>query len=194
MAEREPLAELEPCFSSEGATPTQWTEARRVLRPGGVFAGTDSADGLLLRLAHLGTLTSRWIPPTSPGGSRRRASAGSRWRGASRSFASGRSVDYDTPALGRALEGVFSAMIAEEFALVFVPVGTVFWPAGWAFLALFFGFQAALVLCLVYWQGGAIMRAWTSDDASSGHISSRIEPGTLVKRFHRLRRQGDETP
>jgi hypothetical protein len=54
MAEREPLAELEPCFSSEGAPPTQWAEARRVLRPGSVFAGTDSAEGLLLRLAHLG--------------------------------------------------------------------------------------------------------------------------------------------
>jgi hypothetical protein len=38
------------------------------------------------------------------------------------------------------------------------------------------------------------MRARASDDASSGYISSSIEPGTLVKRFHRLRRQGDETP
>jgi len=49
------------------------------------------------------------------------------------------------------LKRVFSAMSAEFAALatlVFVPVGTVFWPAGWAFLALFFGFQPALVLCL----------------------------------------------
>jgi SAM-dependent methyltransferase len=29
-------------------------EARRVLRPGGVFAGTDAVPGVLLRLAHIG--------------------------------------------------------------------------------------------------------------------------------------------
>ena len=57
-------------------------EAQRVLRPGGVFAGTDSADGQLLRLAHLGDTYVPVDPLTSPGGSRRRASAGSRWRGA----------------------------------------------------------------------------------------------------------------
>jgi SAM-dependent methyltransferase len=31
-----------------------FAEARRVLRPGGVFAGTDTAPGVLLRLVHVG--------------------------------------------------------------------------------------------------------------------------------------------
>jgi SAM-dependent methyltransferase len=31
-----------------------FAQARRVLRPGGVFAGTDTAPGVLLRLAHVG--------------------------------------------------------------------------------------------------------------------------------------------
>jgi hypothetical protein len=141
MAEREPLAELEPCISSEGATPTQWAEARRVLRPGGVFAGTDSTDGLLLRLAHLGALTSRWIPPTSPGDSRgglRRGCGGEGPRGAS---LQGVPLTATLPHWDALLKRAFWAMIAEEFAalaaLVFVPVGTVFSPAGRAFLALF---------------------------------------------------------
>ena len=30
-----------------------FAEARRLLRPGGVFAGTDTAPGVLLRLAHI---------------------------------------------------------------------------------------------------------------------------------------------
>jgi protein-S-isoprenylcysteine O-methyltransferase Ste14 len=44
------------------------------------------------------------------------------------------------------------AMIAEFAvlaALLFVPAGMVLWPAAWAFMAIFFGFQLALVLMLV---------------------------------------------
>jgi protein-S-isoprenylcysteine O-methyltransferase Ste14 len=43
------------------------------------------------------------------------------------------------------------AMIAEFAvlaALLFVPAGTVLWPAAWLFMAIFFGFQLALVLML----------------------------------------------
>jgi protein-S-isoprenylcysteine O-methyltransferase Ste14 len=43
---------------------------------------------------------------------------------------------------------VFLAMIAEFAvlgALLLVPAGTLFWPAAWAFMAIFFGFQLALV-------------------------------------------------
>jgi len=46
---------------------------------------------------------------------------------------------------------VFLAVIAEFAvlaALLFVPAGTVLWPAAWAFIAIFFGFQLALVLIL----------------------------------------------
>jgi protein-S-isoprenylcysteine O-methyltransferase Ste14 len=47
----------------------------------------------------------------------------------------------------------FLAMITEFAvlaALLFVPAGTVLWPAAWAFMAIFFGFQLALVLMLAH--------------------------------------------
>lgn len=40
------------------------------------------------------------------------------------------------------------AEVAVLTTLLFVPAGTALWPAGWAFLALFLGFQLALVLTL----------------------------------------------
>jgi hypothetical protein len=43
------------------------------------------------------------------------------------------------------------AMIAEVAvlaALFFLPAGTLLWPAAWGFIAIFFGFQLALVLML----------------------------------------------
>jgi protein-S-isoprenylcysteine O-methyltransferase Ste14 len=46
---------------------------------------------------------------------------------------------------------VFLAMISEFAvlaALLFVPAGTVLWPAAWVFMAIFFGFQLALVRML----------------------------------------------
>ena len=47
-------------------------------------------------------------------------------------------------------KGIF-ALIAEFAvfaALLFVPAGTVLWPAGWVFMAIFFGFALAIVLWL----------------------------------------------
>ena len=49
--------------------------------------------------------------------------------------------------LGKALLEVF-AEFAVFAALLFVCAGTLLWPAGWAFLALFFGFALAIVLWL----------------------------------------------
>ena len=49
--------------------------------------------------------------------------------------------------LGRALLEVV-AEFAVFAALLFVSAGTLLWPAGWAFMALFFGFALALVLWL----------------------------------------------
>ena len=49
--------------------------------------------------------------------------------------------------LGKALLEVV-AEFAVFAALLFVPAGTLLWPAGWAFMALFFGFALALVLWL----------------------------------------------
>jgi protein-S-isoprenylcysteine O-methyltransferase Ste14 len=49
--------------------------------------------------------------------------------------------------LGRALLEVL-AEVAVFAALLFVSAGTLLWPAGWAFMALFFGFALAIVLWL----------------------------------------------
>jgi protein-S-isoprenylcysteine O-methyltransferase Ste14 len=49
--------------------------------------------------------------------------------------------------LGKALLEVV-AEFAVFAALLFVPAGTLLWPAGWAFMALFFGFTLAMVLWL----------------------------------------------
>jgi protein-S-isoprenylcysteine O-methyltransferase Ste14 len=49
--------------------------------------------------------------------------------------------------LGKALLEVFGEF-AVFAALLFVCAGTLLWPAGWAFLALFFGFALAIVLWL----------------------------------------------
>ena len=49
--------------------------------------------------------------------------------------------------LGKALLEVF-AEFAVFAALLFVCAGTLLWPAGWAFMALFFGFALAIVLWL----------------------------------------------
>ena len=49
--------------------------------------------------------------------------------------------------LGKALLEVL-AEFAVFAALLFVSAGTLLWPAGWAFLALFFGFALAIVLWL----------------------------------------------
>ena len=49
--------------------------------------------------------------------------------------------------LGKALLEVFGEF-AVFAALLFVCAGTLLWPAGWAFMALFFGFAVALVLWL----------------------------------------------
>jgi protein-S-isoprenylcysteine O-methyltransferase Ste14 len=49
--------------------------------------------------------------------------------------------------LGRALLEVF-AEFAVFAALLFVSAGTLLWPAGWTFMALFFGFALAIVLWL----------------------------------------------
>ena len=49
--------------------------------------------------------------------------------------------------LGRALLEV-SAEFAVFAALLFVSAGTLLWPAGWAFMALFFGFALAITLWL----------------------------------------------
>jgi protein-S-isoprenylcysteine O-methyltransferase Ste14 len=49
--------------------------------------------------------------------------------------------------LGKALLEVL-AELAVFAALLFVSAGTLLWPAGWAFMALFFGFALAIVLWL----------------------------------------------
>jgi protein-S-isoprenylcysteine O-methyltransferase Ste14 len=49
--------------------------------------------------------------------------------------------------LGKALLAVF-AECAVFVAVLFVSAGTLLWPAGWAFMALFFGFALAMVLYL----------------------------------------------
>ena len=46
-----------------------FAEAARVLRPGGVFAGTDSRPSLRLRLIHLGDTCTRLTPARCPAGS-----------------------------------------------------------------------------------------------------------------------------
>jgi SAM-dependent methyltransferase len=57
-------------------------EAWRVLRPGGVFVGSDTALGVLLQLAQIGDTWSRWTPRPSAVGSRRLSSMSSRPGGA----------------------------------------------------------------------------------------------------------------
>ena len=48
------------------------------------------------------------------------------------------------------------------FALaLFLPAGTVFWPAGWAFLALFFGFVVALSLWLLQFDPALLAERMT---------------------------------
>jgi hypothetical protein len=49
--------------------------------------------------------------------------------------------------LGKALLEVL-AEFAVFTALLFVSAGTLLWPAGWAFIVLFFGFALAIVLWL----------------------------------------------
>src|SRR5215208_1671115 len=49
--------------------------------------------------------------------------------------------------LGKALLEVL-AEFAVFAALIFVSAGTLLWPAGWAFIAIFFGFAVAIVLWL----------------------------------------------
>src|SRR5688500_8092792 len=50
--------------------------------------------------------------------------------------------------LGKALLEVL-AEFAVFAALLFVSAGTLLWPAGWAFIAIFFGFALSLVVWLV---------------------------------------------
>jgi protein-S-isoprenylcysteine O-methyltransferase Ste14 len=53
------------------------------------------------------------------------------------------------------------------FALaLFLPAGTLAWPAGWVFLALFFGFYLALTIWLIRYNPALLQertRLWTSD-------------------------------
>lgn len=61
-------------LSDAGAQDRLFAEARRVLRPGGVFCGSDNLGrGLRFRLIHLGDTTTRVPPETLP---RRLAAAG----------------------------------------------------------------------------------------------------------------------
>jgi SAM-dependent methyltransferase len=56
-----------------------FAEAARVLRPGGVFAGTDSRPSLRWRLAHLGDICTPVDPGTLPGRLGAAGSPGSPW-------------------------------------------------------------------------------------------------------------------
>ena len=61
MAEKEPVAELEPQFSSEGATPTSWAEARERLGMAKVYwLSTVRPDGR----PHVTPIASVWLDDT----------------------------------------------------------------------------------------------------------------------------------
>jgi uncharacterized pyridoxamine 5'-phosphate oxidase family protein len=58
MASREPVADLDVRFSTEGATPTEWTEAREVLKNAEVYwLSTVRSDGR----PHVTTLICVWL-------------------------------------------------------------------------------------------------------------------------------------